>query len=348
MKLSRVCASLIFCCLIPSVGLATESENVIKIQAVGDLVLGTNFPYNKLLPTGEEKQLFAGVQSALGQGDIVFGNFESTLTTQENSPKFPKMTEGENNKKGSGLVFAFRTPPSYISLLKEVGFNTLNIANNHSRDFGIAGFKDTIQVIKNAGITAFGEKDEIVYKKVKNIPLAFIGFSYLKHHNTVQDIPRAIQLVREAKKNAKLVIVSMHVGAEGAQAQHTPNQDEIFHQENRGNSIKFAHAVVDAGADLVLGHGPHVLRAMELYKDRLIAYSLGNFVGYRTLSTAGDRAYSAILEVSLSPQGQLLDKRIVGVKLSGTGIPQLDSQNYAKELVKKLSDEDFPETKAFK
>ncbi len=334
----------------PMVSSAADGEDVIKIQAVGDIVLGTNFPYDKLIPSGEERQLFAQVKPVLGNGDIIFGNFEGTLTTQENSPKFPKRKEqeDENNKKTSGLVFAFRMPPSYATLLKDVGFNVLNVANNHSRDFGPAGFKETVQSIKSVGLTAIGEKGEIVYKKVKNTPIAFIGFSYLKHHNTVQDIPRAVQLVREAKRNAKIVIVSMHVGAEGAQAQHTLDQDEIFHQENRGNSIKFAHAVVDAGADLVIGHGPHVLRAMERYKEKLIAYSLGNFLGYRTFNTTGERSYSAILEASFSPQGQFLEKKIIGIKLSGTGIPQLDETNTAKNMIKRLSEQDFPETKAFK
>src|SRR4029079_4437742 len=92
---------------------------------------------------------------------------------------------------------------------------------------------------------------------------------------------------RKADRWADLVVVTMHAGAEGSDHQHVRPGNECFLGENRGNSVAFAHSVVRAGADLVVGTGPHVLRGMEWYRGRLIAYSLGNFAGYDVFSLGG-------------------------------------------------------------
>ena len=318
-----------------STAVAQNTETVLTIKAVGDTIPGSNFPKNEL--PSDPNMLFEAIKPSLQGADILFGNFESTLTNYPRSSKNP----------GRGRVFAFRTPPEYANLLKKVGFDVLSVANNHSFDFFRAGFEDTFNNIKAAGIEPVGKKDQILYlslDKTKNIPVAFIGFSHTPGHNSVNDLASVKALVQEASKKADIVVVSVHMGAEGTSAMRVRNQQEIFYRERRGNPVSFAHAAIDNGADLILGHGPHVPRAMELYKGKLIAYSLGNFLGYKTLSTKGEKGYSLILDAKLNPEGDFVSGNIIPVHLNGEGIPQPDNQCRSVELIRTLTQKDFPNT----
>lgn len=122
------------------------------------------------------------------------------------------------------------------------------------------------------------------------------------------------------------------------------NRQENFFGENRGNLVLFSRTLIDNGADLVLGHGPHVPRAMELYKGKLIAYSLRNFVGYRTLSTSGVLGKSLILEVKLNSQGDFISGKITPVQLDRRGIPYPDKDANSIPLIRNLTKLDFPKT----
>jgi len=266
--------------------------------------------------------------------DILFGNFESTLTNHRRSAK----------DTSRALVFAFRNPPDYAKVLKDVGFDVLSVANNHSFDFSRIGFSDTIANIELNGMYAVGAKDSIVYATRNGLTLAFIGFSYLNTHNSINDLASTRALVSEAERNADITIVSFHGGAEGTSATRVRNRQERFYGENRGNLMLFSRAAVDSGADLVLGHGPHVPRAMELYKGKLIAYSLGNFIGYRTLSTSGILAYSLILEARLNEQGDLIDGKIIPIYIHRPGIPKYDDGFNSVRLIRQLTQQDFPNT----
>jgi len=306
----------------------------ITIKAVGDIILGTNFPSDRL-PPRQGKTLLIGMKPYLKGADIVFGNYESTFTTFSKPAK--TMAPGKP-------VFAFRTPPGYVYRLQEAGFHVLSVANNHSFDFFERGFADTIRSIEYVGLQAVGKKNEIVYRQVRNQTVALIGFSYLDVHNTVHDLQTAQNLVRQADKKADIVVVSYHAGKEGSDATRTLNQTEYFFGENRGNLIAFSRAVVNAGADLVLGHGPHVPRAIELYQGRIIAYSLGNFVGYRTLATAGNLGTSLILQTNLDKDGAFLSGRIIPVRLSSDGIPFYDKEFRSVKLIQQLNQLDFPKS----
>ncbi|MGL5083535.1 MAG: CapA family protein [Microcoleaceae cyanobacterium] len=303
----------------------------IKLKAVGDIIPGTNYPSNKLHP--EKEILFQSVKPILAGSDILFGNFESTLTTYPNSAK-----------SMGGLVFAFRTPPEYTSILQDAGFDILSVANNHSFDFFEAGFNDTIKNIDKTGMKAVGRRDQIVYHEVKGVKFAFIGFSYFPVHNNMLDTKASKAIVKKADQEADIVVVSVHAGAEGTAALHTRDRTEYFYGENRGNKVEFAHAMVDAGADLILGHGPHVPRAMELYNGKLIAYSLGNFMGYRTLSAQGELGYSLVLEADLDPVGNFKGGKIIPVRLTSQGIPYPDDQGRSIGLIRDLTQSDFSKT----
>ena len=135
--------------------------------------------------------------------------------------------------------------------------------------------------------------------------------------------------------------MSFHGGAEGTDSYHVPNKTEMFFGEARGNLPLFARTVIDAGADLVLGHGPHIVRGMEIYKDRLIAYSLGNFATYGWFKLEGGTAESLILEVELDSEGKFLSGKINPVALEGRGIPVLDNSKSAITTIRNLSNQDF-------
>ena len=193
--------------------------------------------------------------------------------------------------------------------LRALGFDLVNQANNHSLDYGHSGRAQTIAALTRAGVASTGLPGQITYRRFGGIRIAFVGFAPYAVDGNLLDIPAAQALVRRARKQASVVVVIIHAGAEGAGALHTPYGSEHYLGEDRGNPRAFAHAVVNAGASLVLGSGPHVIRGVERYRGRLIAYSLGDFVGYHTLPDAGVLAPSAILRVTLGARGSVLGGR---------------------------------------
>jgi len=309
-----------------------DSVPVVTLKAVGDIIMGTNYPRPRM--PEDWQYFFDGIKLQLEEADLVFGNYESTLTEVPHSAK----------DTSRPMTFAFRSPPWYASVLRAAGFDVLNVANNHSMDFFDQGFNDTIAHIESEGMVAVGRKGEIQYTEVNGLRVAFIGFSYLPVHNTVHDLDTAGVLVQEAEQTADIVVVSVHAGREGTDAVYSRNQDEFFDAENRGNLVHFSRTVVDYGADLVLGHGPHVPRALELYNSRLIAYSLGNFLGYRTLSTEGPLGLSMILQASINRDGHFVDGRIIPAALDPNGVPYLDNHFGSVILVRNATRRDFPDT----
>jgi poly-gamma-glutamate capsule biosynthesis protein CapA/YwtB (metallophosphatase superfamily) len=316
----------------PPSGFEEPKSDYITIKAVGDVIPGTNYPDNRLLR--DRNQLIPkSVRAYLQRADLLFGNLETSLTT------YPYSSKDINQ----GQTFAFRSPPTYAKFFAAIGFDVFNMANNHALDFGKVGFRDTVNNLAAVGIETLGHKNQILYKQVRNVPVAMIGFTTYDIYNSMHDLETAKALVDEARKNANLVIISMQAGAEGTGAMHVKNQTEYFYGEDRGNSMQFARTMIDAGADLVIGHGPHVPRAMEIYKGKLIAYSLGNFLGYRTLSTAAETGYSMILEVKMNPYGELVGGKIIPVRINRQGIPQIDQRFRTVSLLRYLIKNDFPD-----
>jgi hypothetical protein len=146
-------------------------------------------------------------------------------------------------------------------------------------------------------------------------------------------------MVAAAARDADVVIVMIHAGAEGSGMTRVPHGPETFLGEPRGDSRAFTHAVIDAGADLVVGSGPHVMRGMEVYRHRLIAYSLGNFAGYKVFGLGGTLSTSGVLQVTLAADGRFLDGRLRPTALVGAGTPAPGGG--AIPLVRSLSVEDF-------
>ncbi|MDQ6605355.1 MAG: CapA family protein [Actinomycetota bacterium] len=242
---------------------------------------------------------------------------------------------------GGGNCFAFQAPAATAGQLRGLGFDLVNQANNHSLDYGTSGRNQTVAALDRAGVAHTGLPGEITVMRTGGTRVAFIGFAPYASTTNLLDIPAAQALVRRAGTRASLVVVIIHAGAEGAGALHVPGGSEFFLGENRGNPRAFAHAVINAGASIVVGSGPHVVRGIEYYHRRLIAYSLGNFVGYHTLGGGGVLSESGILRVRLASGGRLLAGRWFSVHLNN-GLPSPEPSNASAHLAGRLSAEDFP------
>lgn len=311
------------------------NKEPITIAAVGDIMLGSTLPNESRMPPNDGADLLKEVTPILSAADIAFGNLEGPMADSGLSSKC---------SPGSTRCFAFRVPTRYGKYLKEAGFDIMSLANNHAGDLGDFGRTSTRKVLDDLGIKHAGSDREQFAMTVLNIKgkrIAFIGFAHNNIVPNVNDLNFARQLVEQANKKADLVVVSFHGGAEGAGAAFVPNRTEIFVGEARGNLPAFAHTVVDAGADLVIGHGPHILRGMEMYKGRLISYSLGNFATYGWFGLAGATAETMVLEIKIDADGSFIEGKITSGLQLGRGGPVLDKSGQALRTVRNLSQTNF-------
>lgn len=303
--------------------------------AVGDIMMGSTYPSGSPMPPNDGSDVFTEVTPILSAADLAFGNLEG-----------PMLEGGSTSKCGpaSRSCFAFRVPTRFGRHLKSAGFDVMNLANNHASDFGENGRNSSKKVLESLGIKHDGaDETDIARLEVNGNRISIIGFATNRVSLNLNDIDIAARAVEEEKKNADLVFVSFHGGAEGEGAQHVPRGNEIFLGESRGNLRAFTHAVIDAGADLVIGHGPHVVRAMEVYKDHLIVYSLGNFCTYG-FRLAGATALSMILEAKIGPDGKFLGGKVHAARQIGAGVPSLDPGKVVLGVLRNLSNTDFGPT----
>ena len=302
----------------------------LRIRAAGDMMLGTSFP-DGYLPPDDGAHLLDDVAALLADADLTFANLEGPLCDTGTSDK---CSPGAN-------CYAFRSPTRYGAYYKQAGIDLLSTANNHAEDFGIECRLATEATLDQLGIAYSGRPGTIASVVSQGRRVAMIGFHASRSGHYLNDHTEAAALVKQLKATHDVVIVSFHGGAEGAQMLHVPNGKEMHLGENRGELRAFTHAVVDAGADLVLGHGPHVLRGAEVYRDRLIVYSLGNFATYGRFSLGGNLGIGAIVEVVLDPQGRFVGGKLFATKQIGKGVPMRDPDGTAIDLVRRLSVEDF-------
>lgn len=317
---------------------AALAADSLTVVAVGDIMMGTAWP-DEILPPDDGAGIFDNVSESLRGGDIVFGNLEGVLADEGEGVKCGRK---KRPKKDKSFCYEFRTPTHYVGRLASAGFNAMNIANNHSWDFGREGVEKTIETLRGAGIQAVGG-DCVATFDVRGKSVAVAGFSYTSpspYSLYLRDVEAAMVLVSELKYDHDLVVVSFHGGAEGKEALRIPGGDEIFAGENRGDVVLFARSVIDAGADLVLGHGPHVPRAMEVYEGKLIVYSLGNFLTYGRFNLQGTSGTSFVLRARLDPEtGDFEGGSIEPVVLRDGGIPFADPGGKSVALVRELTAE---------
>lgn len=310
---------------------APPPRKPLTILSVGDMMIGTDFPDNRL-PDDDALSFFDDVSALLQSADLTFGNLEGVLVDGGTPAK---------RCKNPSACYLFRSPTRYAALFRETGFDALSLANNHARDFGEEGRDASMAALDNVGIYHSGRKGTYAEWLVDDKRVAMAAFAVTRESNSMLEIAPASEMVFELAERNDIVIVSFHGGAEGLDAMHVPFSEEIYYDEPRGDVVRFARSMVDAGADLVLGHGPHVVRAAEIYADRFIAYSLGNFATYYGISVAGLKGVAPILETTLSPEGTLLSARIHSTRQIRPAGPTMDPQGRALQWIRDLSRTDF-------
>ncbi len=312
------------------------AEEIISITGVGDIMLGTNFPSEEYLPPDNGETLLSDTTGFFQKSDIVFGNLEGSFL---NSGKCYKTCS--DPKK----CYAFRMPENYIQHLKKAGFNLISIANNHVGDFGLPGREKTAELLIENEINFAGlDTQPSTTFTTNGIKYGFCAFAPNVGTPDLRDIDKACETVRNLSLACDIVIVSFHGGAEGSENRHVTRMDEIFYGENRGNVYEFSHRVIDAGADVVFGHGPHIARAVELYKNRFIAYSLGNFCTYARFNLRGLNGIAPIIKLNVGKDGTFSSGKIIPIIQKYKQGPKHDEDNLAVKEIIELTLIDFPAT----
>ena len=318
------------CCTLSS------HADTLTIAMTGDIMMGTTYP-SVMLPANDGRDIFRDALPILTSTDLTVGNLEGTLC------------DGGKSTKGSGPnSYSFRTPTSYGHLLSEAGYDFLSMANNHANDFGLEGIESTERCLKEQGILYSGIEGRIesavIERKGKKIGLCAFGHnSYtIKHLN----LERVGNIVDDLVSRCDIVIVSFHGGAEGRDKCHLPQGSETFLGENRGSLRQLAHFCIDHGADIVYGHGPHVMRAVEVYNNRFIAYSLGNFCTPYNVNLTGISGHAPLMVVTIGDDGAFI-KGDVHPMIQTRGIgPRHDKTGSVIRQLKMLSESDIPHSQA--
>lgn len=309
----------------------------VSIIGVGDIMLGTNYPSADYLPPNDGRDLLSPVKHILGSADLTFANLEGVILTGKGVPK---------QCANPSACYAFKSPDHYATHLSDAGIDVMSLANNHSGDFGVTGVRNTVIKLDELGIKFAGrtEYPSQVFTK-DGIRYGFCAFapnSGTMQINDYDSLKRTIKDLTNAK--CDIIIASFHGGAEGSDKNRVTRSTEYFLGENRGNPYEFARVAIDAGADVVFGHGPHVTRAIDIYKGRFIAYSLGNFCTYGRFNLSGKLGIAPIVKLNLKSDGEFIDAEIFSVRQPGAGGPVLDASNAALNEIINLTRLDFPES----
>jgi len=311
-------------------------KDTICIIGTGDIMLGTNYPSTTYLPPGEDcSPLLRPVHHILQSGDVLFGNLEGGFGNGGGTPKGCKDTT---------KCYVFRMPEHFAACLVDAGYDVMSVANNHVNDFGWEGRENTALILDSLGIAyaGFATHPWTIFEK-GGLTYGFAAFAPNKGTMDMKDYRGAARITKMLDSIADVVIISFHGGGEGKDHQHVVRGDEEYLGYNRGSVYRFAHDVIDAGADVVFGHGPHVTRALELYKDRLICYSLGNFATYRRFNLSGPNGIAPIVKVNVNREGEFLSGEVVPVYQPGEGGPRPDPRKRAIHKLIELNTADFPE-----
>jgi poly-gamma-glutamate capsule biosynthesis protein CapA/YwtB (metallophosphatase superfamily) len=329
-RLNRITAALALATAgLPALpAVAPAARDSVSLTWGGDVTLGSSYGR----PPRRGWPQLAPIARVLRASDVTALNYEGTF-----APGGASKCSG-----GSPLCFAFQAPARNAASLRRAGVDIANLANNHAYDFGPRGYASTRRALRRTGVVPTGGAAEIRVLERHGTRMAFVGFSSYPWSAPLNDPGGVRRLVGQAARRAEIVAVLFHGGAEGADRTHTPGGREHAFGEDRGNLRAFAHTAIDAGADLVLGSGPHVLRGMEAYRHRLIAYSVGNLTGWHNFSTSGPLlSLSALITVQVAPDGRFEEGEIVSLRLDGTGVPHRDRSERGAALMRRLSRSDF-------
>jgi len=307
--------------------------DTISFSIVGDMMVGSSYPAKAFLPKEEEGNILQYAMPLLQETDLRIGNLESAVS---DSAKVFK------NCGNSTQCFAFRTPYKQAMWYKEAGFEYLNLANNHSYDFGQKGVTHTLGFLDSVNIKTSGVPQRVFDTlTVRNTKIGFVSFAPHTGCLDLNDDSLVIRTIAEVRPLCQLLVVFFHGGGEGSGRTHTPKGREFFLGQNRGDVRHFAHMCINEGADLVIGSGPHVVRAMERYKGKLVAYSLGNFATYHQFNLKYPNNIAPLLRVKITSEGNLVEHKVFSFLQEGEGIPKPDTTSKAFKMIRNLSVEDF-------
>jgi len=333
---------------------AARMYSPVRLAFVGDINLGTSTLPDGVPPDSGKGQLDRARPSL--QGDLVVGNLEGVLADTGTSVKCLRRLSAKEQRrrrmKGDTSTvatrtncYAFRTPTFLAPRLIDAGFTHMNLANNHANDLGLAGRETTEQVLQANGMKLYGPLGSISVDTIRRgdslTTVGLIGFTTYPYAYNLLDIERSAVVVDSIRPSVDLLVVTFHGGGEGARAVHTPETAESLGREPRGDLRRWSRAVIDAGADAVIGHGPHVLRGIEFYRGRLIAYSLGNFATYRGFNLAGPLGITGVLQLEFNPDRKLARARLIPLTQLPRQGPAPDPDKAALHLMRRLSKEDF-------
>lgn len=312
----------------------------VRLAMTGDIMPGTTFPDSvngTHLPADHGRHLFKHAAPILSAADAAFGNLETTLLD----------SGGDIKKcKNPQTYYVFRTPTDYVHLLTEAGYDALSIANNHTNDLGEEGRSSTRRTLKGTPLAYAGHlpmAETAVFER-NGITFGFCAFSTSPLTPDLRDTATVRRIVSGLRDKCRVLVVSFHGGSEGMEYRHLPFAKETFQGCDRGNVVLFARTCIDCGADIVFGHGPHLPRAMELYRGHLIAYSLGNFCTAYRVSLKSQLGYAPLLTADLDENGCFTGGHIHSfVQQQGCG-PLPDSLSRAADEIRQLTRSDFPHT----
>ncbi|MEP2025856.1 MAG: CapA family protein [Reichenbachiella sp.] len=318
------------------IGLTRVIKDTLTLIGVGDIMMGTNFPSESYLPGNDGKDLWVEVSDTLRQADVTFGNLEGVI-----------LNEGGDQKtcRNPKVCYLFRSPESYLVNLVDAGFDVVSLANNHAGDFGKPGRDNTMKALDSMGINYAGLLSApTTTLMVDGMRYGMVAFSPNVGTVSIHNQDRAVALVEQLDSLVDVVIVSFHAGAEGSKHEHVTRKTEMFYGENRGNVYEFAHLMIDHGADVIFGHGPHVSRAIEVYNERFITYSMGNFCTYGRFNLRGVNGVAPIVKIETNAEGKFLQGQLISIYQPGAGGPKIDSKKRAISVIRELTEKDFPES----
>ena len=322
--------------IVADTSIRLSPKDTISFIAVGDIMLGTAYPAG-YLPPNDGRNLLDPVKDILKNADVTFGNQEGALFDGVGTPK--KCSDPTK-------CYAFKSPEHYATYLADAGFDLMSVANNHSGDFGPEARTTTMNALSEAGILSSGSLAQpYVILSKDGVRYGLASFSPNTGTPDINNIPEAKRIVAMLDSLCDIVIVSFHGGAEGRTHQHVTRKTEIFVGEDRGNVYEFAHKMIDAGADVIFGHGPHVSRAIDYYKGKFIIYSMGNFATYGRFNLAGENGFAPIIKIFTDRKGNFMNGEIISIAQLGEGGPVIDKSKAAALKIKELTLTDFPEIK---
>ncbi len=304
-------------------------HDTITVVAVGDIMYGSIFPDRSYLPPSENYHGFLDEVKPYFNGDIVFCNMEGVLADTLDPECKP---------------FCFGMPSVFANGYKDAGFNLISVGNNHANDFRQYGRENTAKNLDKMGFNwaGYATKPSCTFTK-NGVKYGFCAFSPNTAIAYLHDKQLVANTIKTLRKTCDIVIVSMHCGGEGKKYRHLTRADDYYIEQNRGNAYQFAHDAIDNGADIVLGHGPHVTRAIEIYKGKFIAYSMGNFFTYNTININDEMGLAPIFRIRVNASnGNFIDGEIISTyQTKPNRGPHIDPQKRVLKIIQELTAADI-------